>query len=67
VILLFFACPSYGAQMFLMVSTILGPATVLMMIAGAFNAVFGTNLYESFSMAVGEKSKTTLTTLEGIE
>ena len=38
--------------MFLMVSTILGPATVLMMIAGAFNAVFGTNLYESFSMAV---------------
>jgi chitin synthase len=28
-------------QLFLMVSTVLGPATVLLMIIGAFNACFG--------------------------
>jgi chitin synthase len=40
-------------QFFLMVSTVLGPATVLLMITGAYNACLGTSLWQSFSLAVG--------------
>jgi chitin synthase len=40
-------------QFFLMVSTVLGPATVLLMITGAFNACLGTSLWQSFSLSVG--------------
>ena len=40
-------------QFFLMVSTVLGPATVLLMITGAYNACLGTSLWQSFVMAVG--------------
>ncbi|CAF0924460.1 unnamed protein product [Rotaria sordida] len=39
-------------QLFLMVSTVLGPATVLLMIIGAFNACFGTSLWQSMYMSV---------------
>jgi chitin synthase len=39
-------------QFFLMVSTVLGPATVLLMITGAFNACLGTTLWESFLLSV---------------
>jgi chitin synthase len=35
-----------------MVSTVLGPATVLLMIIGAFNACFGTSLWQSMYMSV---------------
>lgn len=35
-----------------MVSTVLGPATVLLMITGAYNACIGTSLWQSFLMAV---------------
>lgn len=37
----------------LMLSTILGPATVLLMMAGAFNAVIKTSLWQSYLLAVG--------------
>ncbi len=40
-------------QFFLMVSTVLGPATVLLMITGAYNATLGTSLWQSFLLAVG--------------
>nr|AHX26704.1 chitin synthase [Owenia fusiformis] len=40
-------------QFMLFVSTILGPATVVMMIAGSFNAVLGTNLWQSYLMSLG--------------
>ena len=40
-------------QFFLMVSTVLGPATVLLMITGAYNACLGTSLWQSFLLAVG--------------
>ncbi len=36
-----------------MVSTVLGPATVLLMITGAYNACLGTSLWQSFVLAVG--------------
>lgn len=36
-----------------MVSTVLGPATVLLMITGAYNACLGTSLWESFMLSVG--------------
>ena len=39
-------------QLLLMVSTVLGPATVLLMICGAFNACLGTSLWESFLLSV---------------
>lgn len=39
-------------QLFLMVSTVLGPATVLLMITGAYNATLGTSLWQSFLLAV---------------
>ncbi|CAF4848127.1 unnamed protein product, partial [Rotaria socialis] len=39
-------------QLFLMISTVLGPATVLLMIIGAFNACFGTSLWQSMYMSV---------------
>ena len=39
-------------QFFLMVSTVLGPATVLLMITGAYNACLGTSLWQSFLLAV---------------
>ncbi|CAF4001820.1 unnamed protein product, partial [Rotaria sp. Silwood2] len=39
-------------QLLLMVSTVLGPATVLLMIIGAFNACFGTSLWQSMYMSV---------------
>ena len=35
-----------------MISTVLGPATVLLMIIGAFNACFGTSLWQSMYMSV---------------
>ena len=35
-----------------MVSTVLGPATVLLMITGAFNACLGTSLWQSFLLSV---------------
>ena len=35
-----------------MVSTVLGPATVLLMITGAYNACLGTSLWQSFLLAV---------------
>ena len=40
-------------QFFLMISTVLGPATVLLMITGAYNACLGTSLWQSFVLAVG--------------
>ncbi|ESP01302.1 hypothetical protein LOTGIDRAFT_111741, partial [Lottia gigantea] len=40
-------------QGLLMLSTILGPATVLLMMAGAFNAVIRTSLWQSYLLAVG--------------
>ena len=40
-------------QFVMFISTVLGPATVLMMIAGAFNSVLGTNLWQSYVLAVG--------------
>ena len=40
-------------QFFLMVSTVLGPATVLLMITGAYNACLGTSLWQSFLLSVG--------------
>ncbi len=39
-------------QFFLMISTVLGPATVLLMITGAFNACLGTSLWQSFLLSV---------------
>lgn len=39
-------------QMCLMVSTILGPATILLMLAGAFTVVFKTTVIESHMMAL---------------
>ncbi|KAI3384530.1 hypothetical protein SNEBB_003598 [Seison nebaliae] len=39
-------------QLLLMISTVLGPATVLLMITGAYNAIIGTSLWESFVMSV---------------
>lgn len=36
-----------------MISTVLGPATVLLMITGAYNACLGTSLWQSFVLAVG--------------
>ncbi|XP_050401399.1 chitin synthase chs-2 isoform X2 [Patella vulgata] len=42
-----------GYQGLLMLSTILGPATVLLMMAGAFNAVIRTSLWQSYLLAVG--------------
>ncbi|XP_067667763.1 chitin synthase chs-2-like [Haliotis asinina] len=41
-----------GYQGLLMLSTILGPATVLLMMAGAFNAVMRTSLWQSYILAV---------------
>lgn len=38
--------------MFLLISTILGPATVLLMMAGSFNVVFKINIFKSYSMAI---------------
>ena len=38
-----------------MVSTVLGPATVLLMIIGAFNACFGTIQFYSYCIAVISK------------
>ena len=40
-------------QAALMLSTTLGPATVLLMMAGAFNAVIHTSLWQSYLLAVG--------------
>lgn len=40
-------------QAALMLSTTLGPATVLLMMAGAFNAVMHTSLWQSYLLAVG--------------
>jgi chitin synthase len=40
-------------QFLLMVSTVLGPATVILMITGAYNACLGTSLWQSFVLAVG--------------
>ncbi|XP_061192087.1 chitin synthase chs-2-like [Saccostrea echinata] len=39
-------------QFFLLVSTILGPATVLLMMAGAFTVVFKTTIIESYAIAL---------------
>ena len=40
-------------QMMIFCSSILGPGTTLMMVAGSFNAVLGTNLWQSYIMALG--------------
>eukprot|EP00106_Octopus_bimaculoides_P003471 XP_014770913.1 PREDICTED: uncharacterized protein LOC106869619 [Octopus bimaculoides] len=40
-------------QASLMLSTTLGPATVLLMMAGAFNAVLKTSLWQSYLLAIG--------------
>ncbi|GAB1605132.1 chitin synthase chs-2-like, partial [Argonauta hians] len=40
-------------QAALMLSTTLGPATVLLMMAGAFNAVIKTSLWHSYLLAIG--------------
>ena len=39
-------------QLFLMISTVLGPATVILMITGAYNACLGTSLWQSFLLSV---------------
>lgn len=39
-------------QFLLFATSILGPGTVLMMIAGSFNAVLGTNLWQSHIIAL---------------
>ena len=39
-------------QFFLLVSTVLGPATVLLMMAGAFTVVFKTNVLESYAISL---------------
>ncbi|KAL5004183.1 hypothetical protein ScPMuIL_017639 [Solemya velum] len=39
-------------QFFLLVSTILGPATVMLMMAGAFTAVFKTSVIQSYALAI---------------
>jgi chitin synthase len=36
-----------------MISTILGPATILLMMAGAFNAVMRISLWQSYLLSIG--------------
>ena len=40
-------------QFFMFASTVLGPATVIMMIAGSYNAVLGVSLWQSYLMSLG--------------
>lgn len=39
-------------QLLLFISSVLGPATMLMMIAGAYKAVFGINLWQSYMLCI---------------
>ena len=47
-----FSLPYVAYQMVLLISTLLGPATIIMMIAGAYNAVFHIDLIQAYFLSM---------------